>query len=158
MTRLSPSVREILKHPGVESITLVDLDPAVTQLFATHPRLTELNDRSLSSPKVKIVNADAFVWLDETSEMFDFAVVDFPDPNNYGIGKLYTAAFYRLLSHHITRDGAFVVQSTSPLFARRSFWSIVETVKAAGLRMHHPDWTEDQIEAALREAFLYART
>jgi spermidine synthase len=128
------AVREVLKHPGVESVTLVDLDPAVTQLFATHPRLTELNDRALSSPKVKIVNADAFVWLDETSEMFDFAVVDFPDPNNYGIGKLYTAAFYRLLSHHITRDGAFVVQSTSPLFARKSFWSIVATIRAAELK------------------------
>ena len=56
---------------------------------------------------------------------YDFAVVDFPDPNNYSIGKLYTAAFYRLLARHITDGGAFVVQSTSPLFARRSFWSIV---------------------------------
>jgi spermidine synthase len=83
---------------------------------------------------VKLVNADAFVWLAANSEMFDFAVVDFPDPDNYSVGKLYTAAFYRLLSHHITPQGAFVVQSTSPLFARQSFWSIVETVKAAGLR------------------------
>jgi spermidine synthase len=128
------AVREVLKHPNVESITLVDLDPAVTQLFSTHPLLKDLNDGALSSPKVRVVNADAFVWLDETSEMFDFAVVDFPDPNNYGIGKLYTAAFYRLLSHHLTPEGAFAVQSTSPMFARRSFWSIVETVKAAGLR------------------------
>jgi spermidine synthase len=127
------AVREILKYPNVESITLVDLDPAVTQLFSTHPRLTQLNHGSLSSPKLKLVNADAFVWLDQTSETFDFAVVDFPDPNNYSIGKLYTAAFYRLLSHHLTPGGAFVVQSTSPLFARRSFWSIVATVKAAGL-------------------------
>lgn len=128
------AVREILKYPNVESVTLVDLDPAVTELFSTHPRLTQLNGRSLSSPKVRVVNADAFVWLDQTAEIFDFAIVDFPDPNNYGIGKLYTAAFYRLLSHHLARDGGFVVQSTSPLFARRSFWSIVETVKVAGLR------------------------
>lgn len=128
------AVREILKHPGVESITLVDLDPAVTALFSTHPLLKKLNGGALSSPKLKLVNADAFVWLDQTSGMYDFAIVDFPDPNNYSIGKLYTAAFYRLLSHHIVEGGGFVVQSTSPLFARQSFWSIVETVKAAGLR------------------------
>jgi spermidine synthase len=127
------AVREVLKYPGVEEVTLVDLDPAVTQLFSTHPLLTKLNAGALASPRVKIVNADAFVWLDETSAMYDFAVVDFPDPNNYSIGKLYTAAFYRLLSRHIAQGGAFVVQSTSPMFARQSFWSIVETLKAADL-------------------------
>ncbi len=31
-------------------------------------------------------------------------------------------------------------------------------LKAAGLRMLHPDWTDDQIARAVREAFLYARS
>ena len=127
------AVREILKHPNVEHVTLVDLDPAMTKLFSTHPLLTAINDHAFSSPKVHIINADAFVWLDENAETFDFAVVDFPDPDNYSIGKLYTTAFYRLLARHIVPGGSFVVQSTSPLFARQSFWSIVETLKSAGL-------------------------
>ena len=42
-----------------------------------------------------VVNADAFAWLDETHDLYDFAVVDFPDPSNYSLGKLYTTAFYR---------------------------------------------------------------
>lgn len=127
------AVREILKHPNVEHVTLVDLDPAMTKLFSTHPLLTAINDHAFSSPKVHVINADAFVWLDENAETFDFAVVDFPDPDNYSIGKLYTTAFYRLLARHIVPGGSFVVQSTSPLFARQSFWSIVETLKSAGL-------------------------
>ena len=127
------AVREILKYPRVESVTLVDLDPEMTRLFATHPLLTQLNQRSLLSPRVHVVNADAFVWLDGNSDVFDFIVVDFPDPNNYGIGKLYTTAFYRLLARHLGRYGLAVVQSTSPLFARRSFWSIAETLREAGL-------------------------
>ena len=130
------AVREILKYPGVEQVTLVDLDPAMTHLFSTHPLLTKLNGGSLTSPRVKVVSADAFVWLDQNREMYDFAVVDFPDPNNYGIGKLYTAAFYRLLSRHLVEGGSFVVQSTSPMFARRSFWSIVATLKLAGLHTY----------------------
>ena len=108
----------------------------MTKLFSTHPVLTKLNGGAFASPKVKVINADAFVWLDEHRDMYDFAVVDFPDPNNYSVGKLYTAAFYRLLSHHLTEGGSFVVQSTSPLFARQSFWSIVETVKTAGLHTY----------------------
>lgn len=127
------AVREVLRYPNVGEITLVDLDPEMTRLFATHPALVALNEGSLNSPRVRVVNADAFVWLDTTSAIFDFAVVDFPDPSNYGTGKLYTTAFYRLLSRHIAAGGAFVVQSTSPMFARRSFWSIVETLRSAGL-------------------------
>src|SRR5205814_7451744 len=37
------AVRELLKYPSIESITLVDLDPEMTRLFATHPVLAELN-------------------------------------------------------------------------------------------------------------------
>ena len=80
-----------------------------------------------------VVNADAFVWLEETHDLFDFAVVDFPDPTNYSIGKLYTTAFYGALARHLPPDGRFVVQSTSPLFARKSFWCVVQTVEATGL-------------------------
>ncbi len=130
------AVRELLKHPGVESITLVDLDPEMTRLFATHPTLVALNQGSLRSPKVHVVNDDAFVWLDEHPDMFDFVVVDFPDPNNYGVGKLYTTAFYRLLSRHLSRDGLVVVQATSPLFARKSYWCIAETMRQARLRTY----------------------
>ena len=59
-------------------------------------------------------------------------MVDFPDPTNYSLGKLYTTAFYRLLAQHLSARGMIVVQSTSPLFARQSYWCIVETLKPAG--------------------------
>jgi spermidine synthase len=128
------AVRELLRYPGLESITLVDLDPEMTRLFSTHPTLTVLNAHAFASPKVHVVNADAFVWLDQNTDSFDFIVVDFPDPNNYGVGKLYTTAFYRLLSRHVARSGLIVVQATSPLFARKSYWSIAESMRQGGLR------------------------
>jgi spermidine synthase len=95
-----------------------------------------LNSRSLLSPKLKIVNSDAFPWLEQSKESFDFAAVDFPDPNNYSLGKLYTTAFYRILKRHLSERGVVVVQSTSPMFARESFWIIAETMKEAGLRVY----------------------
>jgi spermidine synthase len=128
------AVREILKHPRVEHVTLVDLDPEMTRLFSTHVELTRLNLGALTDPRVHVVNQDAFVWLDETADLYDFAVVDFPDPSNYSVGKLYTTAFYRALGRHLPRDGRFVVQSTSPLFARQAFWCVVETVAASGFQ------------------------
>ena len=128
------AVREILRYPGVEHITLVDLDPEMTRLFSTNPMLVELNQNSLRSPKLKVVNADAFPWLAETNGMYDFVVIDFPDPTNFALGKLYTTAFYRVLKRHLSQQAMFVVQSTSPLFARQSYWCIVKTIEQAGLR------------------------
>jgi spermidine synthase len=130
------AVREILKYPAIENITLVDLDPAMTSLFSTHPMLVQFNGGALTRPRVKVVNADAFPWLDSNADIFDFIVVDFPDPTNFSLGKLYTTAFYRLMAKHLSRQGMAVVQSTSPMFARQSYWSIVETLKQAGLRTH----------------------
>ena len=127
------AVREVLRYPSVESITLVELDPHMTRLFSTDPALVRLNGGSLSSPKLRIVNADAFGWLERTDETFDVVIVDFPDPTNFAIGKLYTNTFYALLERHLAASGYAVVQTTSPLVARESFWTVVATIEAAGL-------------------------
>lgn len=126
------ALREILKHRQVEAVTLVDLDPEMTKLFSSAPVLRKLNGDALNSPKVHRVVDDAAQWLERSDEMFDFVVVDFPDPANYALGKLYSTAFYRLLEKHLSANGRFVVQATSPLYARRSFWSIVATLEDVG--------------------------
>ncbi|MCJ0765738.1 polyamine aminopropyltransferase [Variovorax terrae] len=128
------AVREILKYPSVESVTLVELDPNMTQLFSQHETLARLNGHALASPKVKVVNTDAFRWLDEGTDTYDVIVVDFPDPTNFAIGKLYTSSFYALLDKRLAASGYAVIQTTSPLVARQSFWTVVATVESVGLR------------------------
>lgn len=128
------AVREILKYPSVQQVTLVELDPAMTTLFSRDPRLTALNQGSLKAPKVKVVNADAFTWLASHDEVYDVIVVDFPDPTNHAIGKLYTTTFYALLDQHLSASGYAVIQTTSPLIARQSFWTVVRTLEAVGLQ------------------------
>ena len=127
------AAREVLKYPGVQSITLVDLDPAMTELFSQQSALLQLNGSALRSPKLKVINADAFRWLEESSETFDVVIVDFPDPTNFNIGKLYTNSFYALLDKHLSASGYAVIQTTSPLVARKSFWTVVNTIESVGL-------------------------
>ncbi len=131
------AVREILKHPAVEHVTLVDLDAEMTALSRRFPPLAELNARALEDPRVRVVNDDAFVWLEAAGgeELFDAAVIDFPDPNSFALGKLYTTRFYRMLKARLAADAAFSIQCTSPLFARTSFWCIVRTIEAAGFQV-----------------------
>jgi spermidine synthase len=127
------AAREVLRYPAVERITLVDLDPHMTTLFSTEPLLRQLNADSLHSNKLEIVNADAFGWLDSHDAVYDVIVVDFPDPTNFALGKLYTTSFYRLVDQHLAAGGYAVIQTTSPLIARKSFWTVVTTLEAVGL-------------------------
>ena len=127
------AVREILKYPSVETVTLVDLDPNMTQLAVQFPLLASLNNRALEDPRVKVINQDAFVWVDNaTDPPYDAAILDFPDPNTFALGKLYTTRFYRMLRDRLAPHAAVAVQSTSPMFARSSFWCIIRTLEAAG--------------------------
>jgi spermidine synthase len=127
------AVREILKHTSVESVTLVDLDPEMTRVSYAVPALGELNKHAFDDPRVHVINADAFVWLDGNAiEPFDIAIIDFPDPNNFALGKLYTTRFYGLLRTVLRPDSTVVIQTTSPLIARQSFWCIINTLETSG--------------------------
>ena len=133
------ALREVLRWPGVGAVTLVDLDPAMTGLSAAYPPLARLNENAFADPRVTVVNRDALLWVEEPGAPFDVAVVDFPDPSNYSVGKLYTTLFYRKLNARLAPGAAVAVQCTSPLFARTSYWCVVRTLEAAGyfVRPYH---------------------
>jgi len=131
------ALRELLRYDDVEHVDVVDLDPAMTRLFSTHPDLVPLNDGAFEDPRVEVHNADALTWLEEhgrgRTTPYDAVLIDLPDPNNFSLGKLYTTSFYRLVATALTDDGALVVQSTSPWLAPRAFWCIVETLEVSEL-------------------------
>ena len=126
------ALREVLKYRSVEHVTLVDLDPKMTGLSTAFPALADLNAHSFHDRRVRVVNADAMIWIEAARDRFDAAIVDFPDPNSFALGKLYTTRFYRLLRERLAPEAAVSVQCTSPLFARRSYWCIIRTMEAAG--------------------------
>ncbi|MGC4086503.1 MAG: hypothetical protein QM756_01140 [Polyangiaceae bacterium] len=128
------AAREVLRWPDVERVTLVDLDPHMTELFRRDARLVAINQGSLGTSRVRVENQDAMTYLRAAGALFDVAILDFPDPTNYAVGKLYSLEFYRALEKRLSPDGVLVVQATSPLFARKAFWCIARTLEAAGFR------------------------
>ncbi len=125
------AAREILKYPSVQSIRLVDLDPAVTELCSTHPILKEINQGSLKHPKVQILNEDGFNFLTKNKEYYDVIIVDLPDPKTIEINRLYSLEFYRLCYRFLRPNGVIVTQAGSPYFATKAFKCIETTLKAA---------------------------
>ena len=125
------ALREILRYPNIKAVTLVDLDPEMTQLFSTSPPLVAMNKDSFHDPRVHVINADAARWIESAQESFDVAFVDFPDPSNFALGKLYSVPFYAMLKKRIAEHGLVVVQATSPYFAPHAYWSIEATLREA---------------------------
>lgn len=128
------AVREILKYQKVEKITLVDLDPGMTKLGETHPILTELNQNSLHNPKVEVINADGYSFLQNHDDYYDVVIIDLPDPRSVELGRLYSHEFYKTCYRHMRPGGVIVTQAGSPYFATQAFACILETMKSAGFQ------------------------
>ncbi|GHE58582.1 polyamine aminopropyltransferase [Streptomyces capitiformicae] len=126
------ALREVLRYDDVQHVTLVELDPAMTGLARDFQPLRDLNDKALDDPRVKVVNADAFNWLRGTRQRYDAVVIDFPDPDTAALAKLYSVEFYHLLGQVLTPRSRVMVQSGSPFFAPKTYWSIAETIETAG--------------------------
>jgi spermidine synthase len=123
------AVREILKSKRVRSVVLVELDPEIINLARGNPSFRRINHNSLLHKKVSVVVGDAYAYLINNKILFNVIIADFPDPHDEAISKLYTVEFFRLIKRSLTRDGIFVTQSTSPLFAREAFWCIFNTMR-----------------------------
>jgi spermidine synthase len=124
------AVREILKNPKVKQIHLVDLDKEMIALAQTHDMFKRLNDKSLQSPKVKVIIDDAYKFIEKTENLYSLIIIDLPDPSDVAVGKLYTKEFYELCKKRMTRDGVIITQASSPFFARPVFWCIKQTMAA----------------------------
>lgn len=127
------AVRELLKYSEIKQIHVVDIDPVMTDLSRTFAPIVRLNEGALDDPRVTIYNEDAFAFVRTHTAAYDRVIVDLPDPHNEALSKLYSVEFYRLLRRTLRPDGWFVTQSTSPFFTRDVFWSIAETMRAAGM-------------------------
>ena len=124
----------MLFRSDVQHVTLVDIDPAMTDLGTNFSALRVLNQQSYSDPRLQVVHEDALMWLDTEVEPFDVVIIDFPDPSTFAIGKLYSTTFYRRLLQRLADDAVIAIQCTSPLTAPKSFWCVLRTVESVGLQ------------------------
>jgi len=128
------AIREVLKYESVDSIFLVELDPEMTRVGADHPIFNELNDSAYHDPKVKVINADSFHWLENTGRYFDVIIADFPDPKNLELNRLYSKQFYTFCYERLRLNGVFVTQATSPYYMNNAFKGIDLTMQSVGFK------------------------
>lgn len=129
------AAREVLRYPDVRSVTLVELDPAVTRLARTDHALSALNGHALDDPRVTALTGDAFTWLRTAHGRYDVVISDLPDPGISASTKLYSAEFYGLVAEALASHGRVVVHGGPPVGHPRTYWTVDASMRAAGL---HP--------------------
>lgn len=123
------TIREVLKHPTVEEVVLVDLDPAVVGTCRKY--LPEWHAGAFDDHRLNVVFDDARQYIDCSDKKFDLIVLDLPEPFDGGPAPLlYTREFYDIIRAHLTEDGAMVTQATSTAVNNcSSFLIIANTIK-----------------------------
>ncbi|MGP3926557.1 polyamine aminopropyltransferase [Streptomyces sp. 8N616] len=138
------ALREVLRHPDVAAVTLVEPDPELVRLARTDPGLSALNGDAFGDRRVRVVAADPFDWLREAVRQgqgpYEAVLSDLPDPDLTPSTKLYSQEFYGLVRRVMVPDGRFAVHAGRTSVRPRVFWTVDATLRSAGLRTA-PYWT-----------------
>ncbi|MGW5659918.1 polyamine aminopropyltransferase [Streptomyces sp. NPDC003758] len=127
------AAREVLRHPGVLRVDVVDQDPALFRLARQDAALSSLNGHAFADPRVHVHAEDTFRWLRRTRGAYDVVIADLPGPGGTASAKLYSQEFYGL-SRRVLAPGGRLVVHAGPVTARpRAFWTVEATVRAVGL-------------------------
>ncbi|RYD82166.1 MAG: polyamine aminopropyltransferase [Sphingobacteriales bacterium] len=112
------TVREVLKHKGVEEIVMVEIDEAVVEASRLHlPSLSS----GLDDPKLRLIIGDGIKYVqDSPSETYDLVIVDSSDPVGPAEG-LFSREFYANCHRILKPNGIMTGQSESPRFHTKAF-------------------------------------
>ena len=123
------TLREVLRHPGVEKCWQIDIDEVVTRAAEKHfPELCESND----DPRAELLWIDGLEWVREAApESVDVVIVDSTDPIGPAEG-LFGEKFYRDCIRMLAPGGILVQQSESPLLHKRLLNEMREAMRNAG--------------------------
>ncbi len=131
LTRLNHNSLSSAKIKILQNHDLKEL-PEKDQILVTNQK-KRFGSRPELVAEVTVINLDAATLLENLAGKFDVIIIDFPDPNNEELAKLYSRTFYRRLADRLAIDGIFVQQATSPFHAREAFLCVGRTIRASGL-------------------------
>jgi spermidine synthase len=104
------TAREVLKHPTIEQVVMVDVDNQLIALAREH--LHSWHRDSFNDPRLEVVICDGYEFIRSTEDRFNVIIVDIVDSFEDGPAEaLYTAEFYRTLKERLTPGGILVVQA-----------------------------------------------
>lgn len=107
------AAEEVLKHPSVQAVTLVDLDPVVVEV--ARAELRAIHHGALDDPRVAVRCGDGGEHVRSTAQRYDLVLLDLTDPETPA-GPLYTPAFFEQVRRVLAPGGAVVMHLGAPFY------------------------------------------
>jgi spermidine synthase len=121
-------LRRALQHPLTE-VVQVELDRAVVETCRRY--LPQVSSGAFDDPRLQLLFADGYEFVEKAREPFDAVIVDLTDPSPPGPSlRLFTAEFYQLVRRILKEDGLMITQSSSPLLLTDELLRIHANLKA----------------------------
>jgi spermidine synthase len=102
------SVVQVLKHPTVERVDYVELDPTLIDMARQF--FPAQSAPFISDSRVHIHYADGRLYLKTSRDQFDVIILDLPDPQTAQLNRFYTAEFFQSASEHLAPGGLLALQ------------------------------------------------
>jgi spermidine synthase len=120
------TIREVCKYPGLEKVTMVEIDEAVVRACKAHlPGIAS----EFGNPKVDLIIGDGIKYVIEAAaDSFDVIIVDGSDPEGPAEG-LFTKDFYANCKKALRHNGVLVTQGESPMFHSDTFVALNKCLK-----------------------------
>jgi len=121
-------LRRALQHP-VREVVQVELDRAVVEVCRRY--LPQVSSGAFDDPRVRLLFADGYEFVEKAQEPFDAIIVDLTDPFPPGPSlRLFSAEFYQAARRILKEEGLMVTQSSSPLLLTADLLRIYANLKA----------------------------
>ena len=101
-------LREVSRHPGIEKITMVEIDAGVVTFCRQY--LPNHSAGAYDDPRFTLVIDDGVNFVNQTQEKFDVIISDCTDPIGPG-ESLFTSEFYAGCKAALNENGIFVAQN-----------------------------------------------
>ena len=123
------TLREVLKHPGVQRAVQVEIDERVTRLSEQYfPELCSANQ----DPRASLYFGDGLAWMKEAApDSLDLIIIDSTDPVGPAEG-LFGKKFYVDCLKALRPGGLLVQQSESPLLHAQLIGEMHAAMREAG--------------------------
>jgi spermidine synthase len=109
------TLREVLKHPAVKKVVMVDIDEEFVHLCKKY--LNKWHQGSFDDKRVELIFSDAREYIKKTKSPFDIIIADISDPVEEGLAQmLYTKEFYSSIKRILKPDGIFVTHATAVFY------------------------------------------
>jgi len=119
------TIREVARHPGVEDITLVEIDQVVVDMARAHLPFVACG---FDDPRVTVRIEDGIQFIQNQEHAWDVIIIDSTDPVAFAEG-LFHEDFYRNVQHALTENGIMVAQTESPLIETETIRNVYSALK-----------------------------